>query len=94
MFDVKIDEQKCVVCKLCELACSYHHRKVFDPEISSIEINRTGKAMEVTGIVYSDKGEGSHLACDRCSGEPAPLCSKYCEWNAVIIVQSSGGVAS
>jgi Fe-S-cluster-containing hydrogenase component 2 len=33
-----IDFNKCSVCHLCELACSYKHHNVFSPELSNIKV--------------------------------------------------------
>ena len=90
MFHIAVDPSKCVACMMCELACSYHHKKYFDPQISSIEIHRVGKEMVVTGVVYRQES-GTHIACDQCEGEAEPLCKKYCEWDAVILESAEGG---
>ena len=92
MFQIAIDPFRCVACMMCELACSYHHKKYFDPQISSIEIKMTGKEMILTGIVYHQKSN-THIACDQCKGESGPLCIKYCEWDAIKILEPTKGGA-
>jgi Fe-S-cluster-containing hydrogenase component 2 len=67
----------CGGCRTCEIACSYHHKKIFSPNLSSIEIidrpEDPGFAVSFY-ILDTDK----HLACDKCEGEKEPLCLKYC----------------
>jgi len=72
---VTFDTQECGGCRTCEIACSYHHRKVFSPSISSIEV--TDRPLGFTVSFYTADTNG-HLACDRCKGEDEPLCLKYC----------------
>ena len=33
-----IKDEKCTGCKSCELACSFHHLKIFKPSMASIEV--------------------------------------------------------
>jgi Fe-S-cluster-containing hydrogenase component 2 len=35
---VSFETEICVGCRTCEIACSYHHKGVFMPSVSSIEI--------------------------------------------------------
>jgi Fe-S-cluster-containing dehydrogenase component len=84
---IDIDKEKCNGCRGCEVACSYHHRKVFDPEISSIEIRLIGKELNLSTIIHSKEGETKHLACDGCQTESQPLCVKYCDLDAITIIR-------
>ena len=63
-----LNTQNCAGCRTCELACSYHHRRVFSPGISSIE------------ITDNPKGQGCMIEFykDGCAREEEPLCLKYC----------------
>ena len=70
-----INTEKCTGCRTCELACSYHHRRVFSPNISSVHIKRNDREGEVKIIIY-EKGEGTHLRCDCPRGKE--FCLKYC----------------
>jgi anaerobic carbon-monoxide dehydrogenase iron sulfur subunit len=65
----------CYGCGICELACSFHHQKVFSPALSSIKVlknNRTGK------VKWS-----IDTTCDSCKGQEQPLCIKYCVYGAL-----------
>lgn len=74
---VTFEAAGCGGCRTCEIACSYHHKRVFSPSLSSIEIiDRTDKP-DFTLSFYIEDVDG-HLACDRCEGEDEPLCLKYC----------------
>jgi len=60
----------CAGCRTCEIACSFHHTKSFDPISSSIQVklDKTTGAMSIT----------LHSTCDGCSKEEEPLCSVFC----------------
>ncbi len=77
MNKVTFDTQECGGCRTCEIACSYHHRKVFSPSISSIEVTDRPQTLGFVVSFYIAETNG-HLACDRCEGEDEPLCLKYC----------------
>ena len=67
----------CGGCRTCEIACSYHHKKVFSRSLSSMEVK---ERLEVPGFEVSFylASTNNHLACDGCKGEDEPLCLKYC----------------
>jgi len=75
--ELVISPEKCIICNLCVLACSFHHGKVFSRNRSSIEVNVYGKERRIEIVIYGQK-EGGRLACDDCKGEREPLCTKYC----------------
>ena len=64
--------EKCVGCRSCEIACSYHHRKIFSRSIASIEVQRREKEGEFTILLYQQAEDG-RMACDGCK-----FCLKYC----------------
>ena len=67
----------CGGCRTCEIACSYHHKKVFSPSLSSIEVIDRPEEPGFAVSFYVANANG-HLACDLCEGEDEPLCLKYC----------------
>lgn len=69
--------ERCCGCRTCELACSYHHRKVFQPSISSIEIKSTPQPFGFTATLYKESVEG-HMGCDSCRGLQIPICVQFC----------------
>jgi len=71
-----IDTKNCFGCRSCELACSYHHRKIFQPAISSIEIKRWEKTGKF-GIVLHSQQEHGRMACDSCG-----FCLQFCPTEA------------
>jgi carbon-monoxide dehydrogenase iron sulfur subunit len=64
------DPQLCDGCRICQLACSFHHQRFFAPEYSSLKVS-------------SDYREGKiqlsiDATCDLCPEEPEPMCVHYC----------------
>lgn len=72
------DMPSCGGCKTCELGCSFHHEKVFNPEISSLKIlekdDRRGYKVEIL-----EERQGNRYACDGCKELKVPLCVQYCK---------------
>ena len=75
------ETEHCVGCRTCEIVCSYHHKKIFSPSISSIEIKQDGKEPSFT-ISFYEIDHNGRLACDGCKAEDEPLCVKYCNARA------------
>jgi len=67
--------ENCTGCRSCEIACAYHHRKIFSRKITSIEVRRTEGEGEF-GIVLYRQPENGHIACDCADGDE--FCLKYC----------------
>ena len=74
---VVVESDICGGCRSCELACSYHHTKCFQPSISSIQIIIRPKKITYDLILYNEN-EGDHLSCDKCKGMEVPLCVLFC----------------
>lgn len=91
---LKVDNEKCTGCRACEVACSYHHERIFSPRIASLEIRREEKELEISIIFYKDMSSEERVKrfpCDHCKGETLPWCVKYCPVQA-ITVQEVGSV--
>lgn len=71
------ETEACAGCRSCQIACSYHHKGVFSPSISSIKIINRPKEQAFAIEIYKEVGNG-RLACDGCAGLEEPLCLKYC----------------
>jgi Fe-S-cluster-containing dehydrogenase component len=68
--NITIDAKKCNGCRTCELACSFHHTKTFDPIKSSIDVCRNdGEGTVEVSLIAS---------CDGCPEEDAPFCVRFC----------------
>ena len=70
METISADINKCNGCRSCELACSFHHLKCFDPSNSSIKVYRDDEKGTLELSILS--------TCDTCANEKVPLCILYC----------------
>lgn len=77
MNKVMFETPGCGGCRTCEIACSYHHKKVFSPSLSSIKVVDRPEEPGFAVSFYVANSNG-HLACDLCGSEDEPLCLKYC----------------
>ena len=69
------DTEACYGCRTCELVCSFHHKGVFSPELSSIRVARNNRTGEIELAI--------DLTCDFCEEEKQPLCVEYCLYGAL-----------
>ena len=67
--------EACYGCRTCELACSFHHERVFSPELSSIRVSRNNRTGKIGWSINS--------TCDSCQRETKPLCVRYCAYGAL-----------
>lgn len=70
---------RCTGCRSCELACSYHHTKKYNPAISSIKIYRDSQDAH---IEYSFRN-----TCDLCITENIPACVAACVPRALCMLR-------
>ena len=77
---IKIDIDKCIGCCTCELVCSYHHKKCFNPIFSSIRVNFKDNFDIDINILET---------CD-CNNKEIPLCVKFCPVNAIKVINLTG----
>ena len=82
MRKIKHIQEKCYACKTCELVCSFHLNKKFQPSKSGISVTRDHLNGVWTWTVNN--------TCDKCVNEELPLCVKFCSYQAIIVVE--GGV--
>jgi Fe-S-cluster-containing dehydrogenase component len=83
---LKVDAEKCVGCRACEIACSYHHKQVFNPRVASLEIRMVEEWPGISVMLYKDMhGEQAkrRFPCDYCKHEQIALCMKYCPVGAI-----------
>ncbi len=69
MTSIEIDPQKCIGCRICELACSFKHLGEFNPEYSKIR------------IFFSDDG-GLDINIKSCYCAH-PFCIDFCPVKAI-----------
>ena len=67
-FDIRIATQRCTGCLMCQLACSEHHTKVFNPSLSRILVEVSGVDCSIR---FSDE-------CNKCG-----ICVDYCFYEAL-----------
>ena len=72
---ISIDAEACVGCRVCELACSFHHNGAFSPDASSIKVTRDNQNGEIELSIDA--------TCDLCVGEVGPQCVEYCVFGAL-----------
>lgn len=92
MTEIVVDNEKCTGCKTCQIACSFHHKKVFNPKIASLEVRRDEEDGTMYVMLYQElnqQAKATKLACDACIGEPEPFCVKYCPTGAITVKSMS-----
>jgi Fe-S-cluster-containing hydrogenase component 2 len=74
-----VETETCTGCRSCELACSFHHHKIFGKNMGSIHVKRFEKDGAFTIVFYPQTEEG-HPGCDCVKGLEA--CVLYCPMSA------------
>lgn len=68
----------CGGCRTCEMACSFHHRGEFNPEVASLQIldkaNGPGYCLWL-----AEESDDPRIPCDGCKDLEMPLCVEYCK---------------
>ena len=72
----------CYGCRACELACSFHHQKVFSPGGGSIRVAKDHRTGHISWHL--------DLTCDLCEEEHKPLCVRFCAYQALTMVPMEG----
>lgn len=75
------DMPDCGGCRTCELACSFHHKKVFNPVYSSIKIQDKND-FKGYKIIFVENNEG--ITCDGCKGCMGRACLDVCEKKEIL----------
>ena len=70
-----LNSEACNACRMCELACSFHHQRVFAPHGASVKVSSDFKEGKIQLTIDS--------TCDLCPKEPQPLCVQYCMTGAL-----------
>ena len=76
---IKRDASLCHGCRTCEMMCSFHHRRAFSPEWSSIHVVRDNAMGRVGWAIDS--------TCDLCASEDQVFCVDYCAYGALRILE-------
>lgn len=68
-------KEKCVGCRMCELACSLNLETVFNPKLSRVQVERGGNALDLPHI------------CFQCDDAP---CAEVCPVEAITMNEATG----
>jgi len=74
---IKVDISRCVGCCTCEIVCSYHHRKCYNPLFSSIRVKHKDNCD--IEVLVSD-------TCD-CNQKEEPSCVRLCPTEAIKLIK-------
>lgn len=85
--ELRVDAGKCCGCRICEVMCTFHHKKVFGRKSSSVEVKRIERKGEFKVIIH-ENGGNLRPACDLCEGEDMPLCVKFCPTEAMTLTEA------
>ena len=74
---VTLEAENCTGCRACEIACSFHHERVFSQSLSSIRVRELPQRKGFD-ISFFLKAKENHIPCNGCAGLKVPFCIKYC----------------
>jgi Fe-S-cluster-containing hydrogenase component 2 len=72
-----LETKNCTGCRACEIACSFHHKRVFSQSLSSLQMKELPERKGFS-LSFFLKPQGSHVPCDGCAKLKMPFCVKYC----------------
>lgn len=75
---ITFDMPSCGGCRTCEMACGFHHRGEFNPEVASLQIVDRKDRPGYYVWIAAESSE-RRMACDLCKGLDMPLCVEYCK---------------
>ena len=75
---LNVDPEKCTGCRLCEVMCSFHHEREFNPTLSRIRIAKE-----------EELGVDIPIVCMHCTDAP---CISVCSVNALSKEKDTGAV--
>jgi len=73
------DMPTCGGCRTCEITCSFHHTREFNPAVSSIKILDKEENQPGYLVKLVQESDGQSIPCDGCKGLEEPLCMEYCK---------------
>ncbi|MBL7177709.1 MAG: hypothetical protein ISS66_17955 [Desulfobacteraceae bacterium] len=73
------DMPTCGGCRTCEITCSFHHTREFNPAVSSIKILDKEENQPGYVVKLVEESDGQSIPCDGCKGLEEPLCMEYCK---------------
>lgn len=68
---ISVDKSKCVGCRTCELVCSWHHEKVFNPDRALIKVS------------FDDSNDLTITVLPECRFDKDSLCVEFCPTQAI-----------
>jgi len=74
-----VDYEKCTGCRLCEVACSFFHDKMFNPARARIQV-----------LKWESQGIDVPIVCQHCEDAP---CQLACPVNAIYRETSTGAIS-
>lgn len=74
---VFFDASRCTGCRACEVACSFHHNRNFNPQQSSVRVGMNKRTGEVT-LYFT-------VTCDLCERQEIPSCIAACAPKALVL---------